>query len=125
MSFEEDLEFIRYFKEEVIDDLGPMMRELIFKHIVIENFKFFNVLKLEYNCEEFFEIFQKHTNPIELDKFMKLVDINKFCLHKWYYGDYYSNFFIDRFKFKNRKKMKLDKKESKNIRLYMNTLNIE
>lgn len=125
MSYEEDIEFIKYFKEQVIDDLAPMMREIVFSHIIVETFNSSRVIKFKYDIEEFFEIFEKHTNPVELEKFMNLLKISKFSLYRWYYGDYHSNFFIDRYKLKNSKKIKLDKKEIKQLRLYMNTLNVE
>jgi hypothetical protein len=103
-NYEKNLEFIRYYVENVLIDLKPMILSLSKErisingpHTVKKHVKFMEKLieinetkyvhldnALKYNSDDIYEIFIQHTNISEYDEFCEILDIGWDEIYYWY-----------------------------------------
>ena len=74
MNYEKNLQFIKYYVENVLLDMQSTLISLFKETTTIEEgIKTKNVPK--YNGREIYEIFIKHVNEIEYDKFCRILKL--------------------------------------------------
>lgn len=118
MNYEKNLEFIKYYVENVLLDMKPMIISLsketipIDRHYqvttVIKNYSNGNILKEEtkqcvktenvpkYTNGEIYRIFMKHINEIEYTNFCRILKIGWSDIYRWFTIDTYRDDYFER-----------------------------
>ena len=117
MNYEKNLQFIRYYVENVLLDMKPMIISLSKETIPIDRqyqvttvFKnrYGDILKEEtkqcvktenvpkYDKNEIYKIFMKHINEIEYTNFCRILKIGWLDIYRWFTIDTYRDDYFER-----------------------------
>lgn len=139
MNYEKNLEFVKYYQENVLEDLKPIILKLNEEKItydvpieihydvidpetdkIIEKCierRIRREVTQKYNINQLFEIFQQHTNKDEYDKFCEILKIGWTCIFMWCVEyRYRKNYFVEKLELKYEQYFRDQKRHERNLK---------
>ena len=135
MNYESNKEFVNYYINNVLKDLQPMISGLNEEMIVTKTPYSYLCKKIDdkgnliseyiytgescsvsrkYNMTELFEIFEKHIDTVEYEKFTTILNIGWCGIYRWLIYDCSDNFLMSRFESKYKQYFRDQKRHEKN-----------